>query len=210
LNPLLLLFLSIVFHFKMKMFVTVLLLSIALGANAFSAPLATPSSNDKASWNIDSMLNIMRVEGNSRRTWDFGDLTKDTVQTVLTSSGRPIGADVELWIGPNWTPFKMKVYSEDGQLRPVQTLVGTRNMAARVECRNTYAMEFPFNAACAYAKAPLSSVRKQIPESISPRYVEGGAVYMVPFDSEAEQVQVLLQTDARQLSAKVELLNGMC
>lgn len=31
---------------------------------------------------------------------------------------------------------------------------------------------------------------------------------MVPFGPEAEQLQVLLTTDTRQLIAKVELLNG--
>ena len=145
----------------------------------------------------------------SRRTWDFSDLTKDTVQVVLESNGRPVAADVQVWIGPDWTPFKVTAYSEDGQLRPIQALVGTRSKVAQIEVRNTNSMEYPFSASCEYAKPPENTIRKVMPTMLTPRYVEGGAVYQVPFDSEADQIQVYLETDARQMNAKIELLNGM-
>lgn len=169
---------------------------------------ATPPGG-QPSWNINNMPNTMRVEGSSRRTWDFNDLTKDTVQVVMESNGRPIGADIQVWIGPNWTPFKVTAYSEDGQLRPIQALVGTRSKAAQIEVRNTYSLEYPFSASCDYAKPPQNTLRKVLPTLMTPRYVEGGAVYQVPFDAEADQIQVLLETDSRQMNAKVELLNGM-
>jgi hypothetical protein len=172
-------------------------------------PPGSGGGDGKPTWNINSANNAMfRVEGQTRRTWDFDDVRLDTVQTIMTSSGRPIQAEIELWIGPDWTPCTLKVYSEDGDLRPVQTLIGTRNKSARIECRNVNAMEFPFNAACVYAKPELAALRTDIPESVPARYVEGGAIYTVPFDSSVKQVQVYLQTDARQLKAKVELLNG--
>lgn len=174
----------------------------------YSSYPTTSQSSERSSWSINSMLNVMRVEGGSRRTWDFGDLTKETVQVVMESNGRPVGADIQVWIGPDWTPFKVKTYSEDGQLRPVQALVGTRSKAAQIEVRNTYSMEYPFSASCEYAKQPQNSLRKVIPTLLTPKYVEGGAVYNVPFDATANQIQVLLETDSRQLSAKVELLNG--
>lgn len=177
--------------------------------SAFFSAFPASSKNEQSTWNINSMFNVMRVEGSSLRTWDFNDLTKDTVQVVMESSGRPIGADIQLWIGPDWTPFKATAYSEDGQLRPIQALVGTRSKAAQIEVKNTYSLEYPFSASCEYAKPPQNTVRKVMPTMITPRYVEGGAVYQVPFDAEADQIQVLIETDGRQMNAKVELLNGM-
>jgi hypothetical protein len=171
-----------------------------------TAGMGNPQSAS-ASWEIGKM-SMERIEGDTRRTWDFGDVSKDTVQVVMKSEGRPVNADIELWIGPDWTPYKLKAYSEDGQMRPVKALVGTRNKGGMVEVRNTGGSAFPLSAACAYAKPPLSGVRSEIPETSNSRYVEGGAVYVVPFGPEAEQVQVLLTTDTRQLNAKVELLNG--
>ena len=76
-----------------------------------------------------------RIEGKTRKTWKFNDVSRDRVQLALTSTGRPVNADVQLWLGPDWTPMKLKTYSEDGNLRPVQTLIGTRNKAAMVEVR---------------------------------------------------------------------------
>ena len=179
------------------------------GASSAFSPFSSTPPNKNTNWNINSMVNVMRVEGMSRRTWDFSDLTKDTVQVVLESNGRPVAADVQVWIGPDWTPFKVTAYSEDGQLRPIQALVGTRSKVAQIEVRNTNSMEYPFSASCEYAKPPENTIRKVMPTMLTPRYVEGGAVYQVPFDSEADQIQVYLETDARQMNAKIELLNGM-
>merc|ERR1719146_274675 len=84
-----------------------------------------------------------RVEGKTRKTWKFNDVSKDRVQLALTSSGRPVNVESQLWLGPDWTPMKLKVYSEDGNLRPVQTLIGTRNKQAMIEVKNTGEYESP-------------------------------------------------------------------
>lgn len=119
-----------------------------------------------------------------------------------------MNGDIELWIGPDWTPCTVKCYSENGMTFPVHTLMGTRNKVATVEIRNTSPFELPLNAAAAYAAPPLSDIRNMIPETKEGRYIEGGAVYSVPFESSVNKVQVLLKTDSRQLNAKIELLNG--
>merc|ERR1719149_261015 len=77
-----------------------------------------------------------RVEGKTRKTWTFNDLSKDRVQVAVKSEGRPVKADIQLWIGPDWTPFTLKAYSEDGKERPIQALIGTRNKAAMIEVLN--------------------------------------------------------------------------
>lgn len=160
-------------------------------------------------WNPSNLPPAVRCEGGgTRRTWSFGDINQEVVQVLMTSGGRPINSDIEVWIGPDWTPLKLNCYSEDGQVRPIKTLIGTRNKAANIEVRNTGAYEFPLNAACSYAAPPLDTIRDDIPATTAPHYVEGGAVYSVPFDPMVEQVQVLLNTETRQLNAKVEILNG--
>jgi hypothetical protein len=68
--------------------------------------MGTPQS-ESATWEIGKMT-MERIEGDTRRTWDFGDVSKDTVQVVMKSEGRPVNADIELWIGPDWTPYKFE------------------------------------------------------------------------------------------------------
>merc|ERR1719426_324604 len=95
-----------------------------------------------------------RVEGKTRKTWKFNDVSKDRVQVALTSTGRPVNADVQLWLGPDWTPMKLKAYSEDGNLRPVQTLIGTRNKQAMIEVKNVGEYEFQLKARIELLNAP--------------------------------------------------------
>ena len=130
-----------------------------LGASAVAGP-RVGSAVMESKWDMkeitpDGKL-VQRVEGNTRKTWSFNNLAKDRVQVALTSEGRPVNADIQLWLGPDWTPFSLKAYSEDGKLRPIQTLVGTRNKAAMIEVRNVGEYEFPFNAASNYAKGAMA------------------------------------------------------
>ena len=221
------------------------------------APVVMESKWDMKEITPDGKL-VQRVEGNTRKTWSFNNLAKDRVQVALTSEGRPVNADIQLWLGPDWTPFSLKAYSEDGKLRPIQTLVGTRNKAAMIEVRNVGEYEFPFNAASNYAKGamallpqarpnpafllPSQSRRllsqapeplfqftpptplarsvhaphlpsptrlpQEIPATSTPVRVDGGALRSFPLDPECEQLEVVLNTDGKQLNARVELLNA--
>ena len=78
-----------------------------------------------------------------------------------------MNAEIQLWLGPDWTPFSLKAYSEDGKLRPIQTLVGTRNTAAMIEVRNVG--EFPFSAASDYAKGAMALLPQVRPSTITIR-----------------------------------------
>ena len=151
-----------------------------------------------------------RVEGQTRKTWAFNDFSKDRVQVALTSEGRPVTADIQLWIGPDWTPFSMKAYSEDGKLRPIQTLIGTRNKAAMIEVRNNGEYEFPFSAASNYAQGAMVNKPATIPveATTSSERVDGGALRSYPIDASVKQLEVVLKTDGKQLNARIELLNA--
>merc|ERR1719174_2954386 len=151
---------------------------------------------------------LQRVEGMSRKTWKFEDYSKDRVQVALTSEGRPVHADMQLWLGPDWTPMKLKAYSEDGKSRPIQTLIGTRNKAAMIEVRNNGEYEFPFSAAANYAKDEMAVVPQEIPKTTEGVRCDGGALRSFPVDASVNQLEVLLCTDGKQLNARVELLNA--
>ena len=151
---------------------------------------------------------VQRVEGMTRKTWKFNDITKDTVQVAVASEGRPVNADVQLWLGPDWTPFTMKAYSEDGKLRPVQTLIGTRNKAAMIEVRNVGEYEFPFSAASNYAKGAMALVPQEIPATTPGERVDGGALRSFSLEPSTQQLEVVLNTAGKQLNARIELLNA--
>lgn len=172
---------------------------------------STVSEGEKSNWDLSGISNsILRCEGQSRKTFDFRDLSKEVVQLGMTTEGRPLEAEIQLWIGPDWVPFKVKVFSEDGRTFPVQSLIGTRKKSAQVEVRNAGPLTLPFTAACSYAKPPLSEIRDIIPQTEEARRVQGaGAVYSFPLEqTDKGQARVFLKTDTRQLNARVELLNG--
>ena len=62
------------------------------------------------------------VQGGSLRTWSYRSPSVEQVQVILSTEGRPLDADIELWHGPDNTPCKMRVYVENGQLRPYSRL----------------------------------------------------------------------------------------
>jgi hypothetical protein len=182
----------------------------AFTANAprASTPRTAALSAMATEWDLANIGRSVRIEGSSREHWEFPDPNQEIVQVGIDSNGRPVESLIELWIGPDWTPMKVKAYTEDGMMRPIQSLIGTRNKAAAIDINNTGPGDFPLNAAAAYAGPSMVGQRADLLTANQGRYIEGGAVHSVNFDASVEQVQVLLYTDTRQLNAQVELLNG--
>ena len=81
---------------------------------------------------------VMQLSGGSLRTWGY-DTFVDQAQIVLGTNGRPMDAGVELWSGPDNTAVSMRVYGEDGQLRPIRGSIGLggRGHSSSVAVRNT-------------------------------------------------------------------------
>jgi len=102
------------------------------------------------------------VQGGSLRTWSYRSANVDQLQVVLSSDGRPLDADVELWHGPDNTPFKMRVYSENGDTRPFSAVVETPRGPNTVAIRNIGQLEFPMRASV-------------LPHSIN-NYMDAGAI----------------------------------
>lgn len=161
-----------------------------------------------AEWDMAKISPIVRIEGETRHTWNLPDNKRELVQVALKSSGRPVNADVQLWIGPDWTPVKVNIHSEDGKEFPVQTLIGTRNKAANLEVKNTGPYTMPLDSAVSYAISPLADAREDIAKETEGRYIEGGSKYIKSFDPTVDQLHCLLKTNGMQLNAKLELLQG--
>lgn len=150
--------------------------------------------------------NEITIQGGSLRTWTFPSPKVERVQVVLGTEGRPLDADIALWQGPDNTPQKIRVYVEDGHMRPFNAVVETPRGPNTIAIRNTGHLEFPMAAAVVADQWRLSPLAPL--DSDSRRIIQGGALRTYPFDPSVESVQVLLQTDGRPLNARVELLQG--
>ena len=123
---------------------------------------------------------------------------------VLSTKGRPLDAGVELWHGPDNTPCKMRVYVENGQLRPFSAVIETPRGPNTVAIRNIGQIEFPIAA-----NVVADDVDFPSPDCASfAMTTQGGALRTYPFDPSVDSVQVLLRTDGRPLNARIELLQG--
>ena len=144
------------------------------------------------------------VQGGSLRTWSYRSQAVEQVQVVLSTEGRPLDADIELWHGPDNTPCKMRVYVENGQLRPFSAVIETPRGPNTVAIRNIGQIEFPIAA-----NVVADDVDMPSPDCVSASMtVQGGALRTYPFDPSVDSVQVLLKTDGRPLNARIELLQG--
>ena len=144
------------------------------------------------------------VQGGSLRTWSYRSPAVEQVQVVLSTEGRPLDADIELWHGPDNTPCKMRVYVENGAQRPFNAVIETPRGPNTIAIRNIGQIEFPL-AASVVADVALAPSDSCVAQST---IVQGGALRTYPFDTSVESIEVLLRTDGRPLNARMELLQG--
>jgi len=185
---------------------TAVLMQTAPEDFALPTPVAAagPAATRSAMQSSDDVEHAILVQGGSLRTWSFRSQNVDQVQVVLSTEGRPLDADIELWQGPDNTPCKMRVYIEDGQLRPFSAVVETPRGPNTVGIRNIGEIEFPLSALVA-----CENVDEPSPEcATASMIIQGGALRTYPFDPSVDSVQVLLKTDGRPLNARIELLQG--
>ena len=100
----------------------------------------------------DSSAPVTVQGGQSLRTWALKSSKQhpmSAVQVLLRTEGRPLNANVDLWHGPDNTPFKLSIYVEDGNERPFSAIIPTphSSLGNTVAVRNTAeTMEFPIQA----------------------------------------------------------------
>jgi hypothetical protein len=150
------------------------------------------------------------VQGGSLRTWSFASASVERVLVALKTEGRPLNTDIDLWHGPDNTPQKMRIYSEDGNLRPVGVIVETPRANNAIAVRNIASMEYPLTAAVEAddKSGSFGRIMEKLDMTATPRIIQGGAVRTFPFSPGVDSVQVMLTTDGRPLNARIELLQG--
>jgi len=149
----------------------------------------------------------VKVEGDTLKTWDLGaQETTERVQLSIRSAGRPIHANIELWQTPSYIPFKFRVYTEDGVVRPVDAVLECPIHPKTVAVYNTGTEAFPFEANVAHTG--LGAAYASLAD-IKPELVQGaGKITSYAFGAEVDSVQILLKTNERNMKAKIELTQG--
>jgi hypothetical protein len=142
------------------------------------------------------------VQAGSLKTWN---ITDNLVEVLLNSDGRPINADVELWHGPDNTPYKMRVYTGNGATNPIKAFIATPNDPNIVAIRNIHGLNYSFNATISSKDDNFST---SIIPNDTPATLQGGALKTYPFPPLVESVAIKLNTDGRPLNARIELLQG--
>ena len=175
--------------------------AVGYGATTAAGVAAGVVRKTKAPPSVDSAL---LVQGGSLRTWSYRSPAVQQVQVLLSTEGRPLDADIELWHGPDNTPVKLRVYIENGQMRPFSCVIETPRGPNTLAVRNIGQIEFPIAASVVCDDVDFPSPDCEA----SSQTVQGGALRTYPFDPSVNSVQVLLKTDGRPLNARVELLQG--
>jgi hypothetical protein len=168
-------------------------------------PTTTKTGGMKAAKDIWETASPMMINGGSLRTWSEPTSSVERVQVSMKTEGLPLHANVELWHGPDNTPLKIAIYSDDGGLRPFNAVLETPAGQNTVAIRNTGQMEFPL-AAC--VGTDVEDVAKRLSDMGTLKTIQGGAIQTYPFDHSVASVQVLLMTGGRPLNARIELLQG--
>lgn len=144
------------------------------------------------------------IQGDSLKTWSYKSPFIDQVQVKIASQGRPVDSDIELWQGPNNTPYKMRVYVENGARQPFHAVIETPRGPNTLAIKNIGQIEFPIQAS-----VKANNIINPSYECLSSfKTIQGGALRTYSFNTIVENVQVMLKTDGRPLNSRIEVLQG--
>lgn len=155
------------------------------------------------------------IQGNSRRTWSSDDPYAESSAVWLQAErpGGPLYAEVKFRNGPASTPQSMKVYSEDGYLRPLQAYFGrprgkNRATSQTIDVINTASMEFPMSATISQSR-DFGTHGNSFQGDMEWKRIQGkNAIRTYTADDKTEFVRVNLESDGLPLMANIEVLQG--
>lgn len=144
------------------------------------------------------------VQGDSLCTWSYNSQHIKQVCLDVTSEGRPLDADIEVWDGPDNTSCKMRVCNDNGLEQPFIAILATPSACKTIAVRNRAQMEFPFVVDVSSNKYDVYSIGY----NVTSHAIQGGALRTFHIDPLVCTVQVLLTTKGRPLNARIELFQG--
>ena len=170
-----------------------------------------------------------RIQGGSRHTFQSSG-GGGSGQTFVETDGRPLNVEMEVYDGPNNTPTRVKMYSEDGQQRPMNILTNNNGPyygnGGTVSVRNVGSLEFPIRASVSggsmgggygyensmggYGGGPMGMNdmmmdRSPRPSTVRGETVQGGSLKTFTLPSQVNAAQVTITSDGLPVNAKVEL-----
>ena len=164
-----------------------------------------------------------RIEGgNTIRTYKL-PLESERLQYVVSSNGRPLKAQVQLWLGPLRNTHTLSIDSEDGRMTPVRATLKFKKGNPTLRITTTAGQEFPaivgFRQCSDERNEELAAITQKVWDSAEKVLVQGGAidppgggaVRIIPVPANVKAVQVLLwstNTGKKSLKAKIEVLHG--
>lgn len=146
--------------------------------------------------------------GESRETWSFNDQSVEGVQIVLKNEGYPVHAELDVWEGPYYTPQRMEMYSENGQLYPFCAIVETPNGQHAIGISNNAKLMDRGQLVDPLIAGVKADNSVGPTADTKPDFIEGGGVQLFTFPSSVSSVRILLQTEGFPMDARVELLQG--
>jgi|TARA_B100000513_G_scaffold78302_1_gene31761 hypothetical protein len=90
-------------HYSSQTFTPTMQFPGADVSSPFKSNVVSPTSKPMMS-DGDAIL----VQGGSLRTWAYNSMAVEQVNVNLGTNGRPLDAEIELWHGPDNTPWKMR------------------------------------------------------------------------------------------------------
>lgn len=150
------------------------------------------------------------VPGGSLRTWSYTSPSVEKVQLSVETEGNAYDANVELWCGPDSTPCKLQLHTDNGKECPFSAVViMPPGPTKTIAIRNNGMVEFPLSAKLDGNAATVESPAAECISAIES--LEGGANRLYHFDPTVESVQIVLKTadpTIQPLDARIELLQG--
>jgi len=144
------------------------------------------------------------LQGGARNSWNT--YSSEPIGCYLETEGRPLNAHVDFWQGPNNAVGSLKVFSEDGYLRPWQAWLDTAgsystSYSTTMDVKNEGPQEFPLIARPTRGQAHQGVGRQGIK-------VDGGVLRTFSIEPNVESVLVELWSEGLPIKARIELWQG--
>jgi hypothetical protein len=185
-----------------------------------ASSVALRSSVTEEMFPVDLSFETMQG-GKTVRTYEMPEWA-ERVQYVIQSNGRPVKANVGLWLGPQRQTHNMDVDIEDGSKTPFQATLKFKLGPPTLKIITGESFAFPIQVAVSVPSAKRSKELGANTEKVWAKSDKtivqggsvgggGGAIRTFPIAADVDSVQVLFwskDTSKKSLKATIEVLSG--